>query len=80
MPTTAKRVIEIVKEEVSQSPNRIAEYQETLLDAVVDILEAEHKNRIQSTQIQRIVTDACCAAGAVLARRAEPLPKERDRQ
>ena len=69
MPLDARKLITIIKDEAWSVEERCSGYKQTILEAVADILESERKNRVQGGQIQKRVTDLCCAAGSFLAKK-----------
>jgi len=67
---STKRIINVIKGKCQEATERVPDYHEALLDAVSDIIWAEHQHAIRQTTIQKTVTDYCEALGDFIQRNA----------
>jgi fructose-1,6-bisphosphatase len=66
-----KKLINTIETKCREAPERVPDYHEALLDAISDIVWAEHQHAIRATTIQKIVTDHCEALGDFIYRGTE---------
>lgn len=66
MSYNKKKMVKLILNECESIEERCDGYRKAILDAIVEILEAEREHREQRTQIQKKVNDACYKAGDFL--------------
>ena len=66
MSYNKQKMVELILNECESIEERRDGYRKAILDAIVDILEAEREHREQRTQIQKKVNDACYKVGDFL--------------
>ena len=71
MSFNTEKMVNLILNECESIENRCEGYREKLLDAIVDILNAEQEHNVQRTQIQKKVNAACHAAGDFLTRKRD---------
>jgi len=69
MPLNQRKIVEIIIKELASVEERCPGYRDEIQDVVVDILEYEHRNRVQAINIQVKINDKINAAGQFLARK-----------
>lgn len=77
MAIAQRLLVEVIKQECRQAPERVSGYRQELLIAVGDILLAERQHAVRATQIQQQVEDLCERLGDYLARQSGVMPVER---
>lgn len=60
------KMVKLILNECESIEERCDGYRKAILDAIVEILEAERENKEQRTQIQKKVNDACHKVGDFL--------------
>ena len=68
MSYNKKKMVKLILNECESIEERCEDYKQKILDAIVEILNAEREHQIQRTQIQQQVNSACYTAGDFLAR------------
>lgn len=71
MSYNKQKMVKLILNESKSIENRCEGYRAKLLDAIVEILNAEREHKVQKTQIQKKVSAACDAAGDFLARKRD---------
>ena len=66
MSYNKQKMVKLILNECESIEERCEGYRKAILDAIVEILEAERENREQRTQIQKKVNDACYKVGDFL--------------
>lgn len=66
MSYNKEKMVKLILNECESIEERCDGYRKAILDAIVEILEAEREHREQRTQIQKKVNDACYKAGDFL--------------
>ena len=69
MSFNAEKMVSIILNENESVEDRCAGYRGKILDAIVEILNAEREHKVQRTTIQQKVNDACHKAGDFLTRK-----------
>jgi predicted transcriptional regulator len=68
MSYNREKMVTLILNECESIEKRCDGYREKILDAIVEILNAEREHQIQRTQIQQQVNTVCHTAGDFLAR------------
>ena len=71
MSFNAEKMAKLILNECESIENRCDGYRKKVLDAIVEILNAEREHKAQKTNIQQQVDTACHAAGDFLARKRD---------
>ena len=66
MSYNKEKMVKLILNECESIEERCDGYRKAILDAIVEILEAEREHREQRTQIQKKVNDACYKVGDFL--------------
>lgn len=66
MSYNKEKMVKLILNECESIEERCDGYRKVILDAIVEILEAEREHREQRTQIQKKVNDACYKASDFL--------------
>ena len=66
MSYNKEKMVKLILNECESIEERCEGYRPAILDAIVEILEAERENKEQRTQIQKKVNDACYKVGDFL--------------
>ena len=66
MSYNREKMVTLILNECESIEERCDGYRKAILDAIVEILEAEREHREQRTQIQKKVNDACYKVGDFL--------------
>ena len=66
MSYNKQKMVNLILNECESIEERCDGYRKAILDAIVEILEAEREHREQRTQIQKKVNDACYKVGDFL--------------
>ena len=66
MSYNKKKMVKLILNECESIEERCDGYRKVILDAIVEILEAEREHREQRTQIQKKVNEACYKVGDFL--------------
>ena len=66
MSYNKQKMVKLILNECESIDEKRDGYRKKVLDAIVEILEAERENREQRTQIQKKVNDACYKVGDFL--------------
>jgi len=66
MSYNKKKMVKLILNECESIEERCDGYRKVILDAIVEILEAEREHREQRTQIQKKVNDVCYKVGDFL--------------
>ena len=66
MSYNKEKMVKLILNECESIEERCDGYRKVILDAIVEILEAEREHREQRTQIQKKVNDACYKVGDFL--------------
>ena len=66
MSYNKQKMVKLILNECESIEERCDGYRKAILDAIVEILEAERENREQRTQIQKKVNDVCYKVGDLL--------------
>ncbi len=78
MSFNKEKMVSLILNECESIEERRDGYRKKILDAIVEILNAERENQTQRTRIQQQVNTACHEAGNFLARnRDTDTPTER---
>ena len=68
MSFNKQKMVNLILNECESIEEKRDGYRKKILDAIVEILNAERENQAQRTQIQQQVNTACYEAGNFLAR------------
>ena len=71
MSFNAEKMAKLILNECESIENRCGGYRKKVLDAIVEILNAEKDHKVQKTKIQQQVDTACHAAGDFLERKRD---------
>jgi hypothetical protein len=66
MSYNKEKMVQLILNECEAIEERCDGYRKAILDAIVEILEAEREHKEQRTQIQKKVNDACHKVGDFL--------------
>ena len=66
-----EKMVRLILNEFESIEERCDGYKKKLLDAIVEILDAEREHKVQRTTIQKKIDDACHAAGDFLDRKRD---------
>ena len=66
MSYNKQKMVKLILNECESIEERCDGYRKVILEAIVEILEAEREHREQRTQIQKKVSDACYKVGDFL--------------
>ena len=66
MSYNKEKMVTLILNECESIEEKCDGYRRTILDAIVEILEAEREHREQRTQIQKKVNDVCYKVGDFL--------------
>ena len=67
MPLNDRKIISIILKERAGIEKRCEGYREEIIEVIAEILEYERGHRVSATNIQKKITDKCCAAARFLA-------------
>ena len=71
MSFNAEKMANLIHNECTSIEERCDGYREKILDAIVEILNAEQQHKVQRIRIQQEVNAACHVVGDFLARRRD---------
>ena len=69
MSYNKEKMVQLIFDECKSVEERCNGYKQNILDAIVEILQAEKDHKVQRTTIQKQVNQACHSAGDFLARK-----------
>ena len=67
MSFNKQKIVKLILNECASIEDRCDGYKKKLLDAIVEILNAEREHKVQRTTIQKEIDATCHAAGDFLA-------------
>ena len=71
MSFNTEKMVKLILNECESIENRCNGYRKKVLDAIVEILNAEREHTAQKTRIQQKVNEACHSAGDFLTRQRD---------
>lgn len=71
MSYNKEKIVKLILNESESIEERCDGYRKKVLDAIVEILNAEREHKAQRTSIQKQVNAACYAAGDFLAKKRD---------
>ena len=71
MSYNKEKMVELILNESESIEERSDGYRKKILDAIIEILNAEKEHKAQRTSIQKQVNQACHKAGDFLARKRD---------
>lgn len=71
MSYNKQKMVKLILNESESTEERCDGYRKTILDAIIEILNAEREHKAQRTSIQKQINQACHKAGDFLARKRD---------